>query len=133
MMAVELLDVLSKLPGAMPLQRQNGQLWMDAPDLDVLAMARAMVEFEGRLRTMTGVAISGGETILLYHFLIDAEEVVLAVHTHGNAIQSITPVARSAEQIEREIHDLFSVRFVGHPNLDRIVPPPDVHEGFFHE
>jgi NADH:ubiquinone oxidoreductase subunit C len=39
-------------------------------------------------------------------------------------VDSITPVIKGAAFIEREIHDLFGVKFRGHPSLKRLILPP---------
>jgi NADH-quinone oxidoreductase subunit C len=44
-------------------------------------------------------------------------------------IASITPVWPSADFYEREVFDLFGIRFGGHPNLRRIMMP-DEWEGY---
>ncbi len=40
-------------------------------------------------------------------------------------IDSITPIWPSADFYEREVWDLFGIRFAGHPNLRRIMMPDE--------
>ncbi len=66
---------------------------------------------------------------LSYHILSHAykERIRLRVMLDGNnpTIASITPVWAGANYYEREVFDLFGVRFEGHPNLRRIMMPDD--------
>jgi NADH/F420H2 dehydrogenase subunit C len=45
-------------------------------------------------------------------------------------IDSVTPVWRAAGFLEREVFDLFGIRFRGHPDLRRIMMPEEYDEGY---
>ena len=44
-------------------------------------------------------------------------------------IESVAPIWRSADWLEREVYDLFGVTFRGHPDLRRILMPQNYAEG----
>jgi len=66
---------------------------------------------------------------LAYHLLSmkRKERVRLKVRLGGDdpVIESVTSVWPSANFFEREIFDLFGIRFLGHPYLRRIMMPED--------
>jgi len=66
---------------------------------------------------------------ITYHILSMTlkERIRLTVRLDGEdaSIDSITSVWPSANFYEREVFDLFGVRFSGHPNLTRIMMPTD--------
>jgi NADH-quinone oxidoreductase subunit C len=53
------------------------------------------------------------------------ERVRLKVATNGEGVESVTSVWPSAAWPEREVYDLFGVVFSNHPDLRRILLPPD--------
>jgi NADH-quinone oxidoreductase subunit C len=64
---------------------------------------------------------------VVYHLLAISkkERVRLKVKLDGSSpvVESVTSVWPSANQFEREVFDLFGVRFSGHPRLERILMP----------
>ena len=66
---------------------------------------------------------------VIYHLLSipQKERVRLKVRLNSAdpVIESLTPVWPGANYFEREIFDLFGVRFAGHPYLRRILMPED--------
>jgi len=66
---------------------------------------------------------------VVYHLLSipKKERVRVKARVHGSSasIESVTSVWPAANHYEREVFDLFGVRFTGHPNLKRIMMPDD--------
>jgi NADH-quinone oxidoreductase subunit C len=62
--------------------------------------------------------------ILSHHFKERIRLRVL-IEEADPAVESITSVWPSANYYEREVFDLFGIRFEGHPNLRRIMMPED--------
>jgi NADH-quinone oxidoreductase subunit C len=66
---------------------------------------------------------------VVYHLLSipNKERVRLKVRLNSGspAIESLTPVWPGANYFEREVFDLFGIRFNGHPYLRRILMPED--------
>jgi NADH-quinone oxidoreductase subunit C len=66
---------------------------------------------------------------VVYHIvsfsLKERIRLVAPVDSIDPSIDSITPVWPSANFYEREVWDLFGVRFNGHPNLRRIMMPDE--------
>jgi hypothetical protein len=129
-------DVVARLrgvPGAAALLRRPDGLWMEAPGLDVLSMAVVMAREDARLITMTGVPGCGIETTVVYHYAVGTTVVHVKTETRQRGLPSIAAVLPAAGWIEREIADLFAVRFDGHPAPGRLLRPPALSPGFFHD
>jgi NADH-quinone oxidoreductase subunit C len=62
---------------------------------------------------------------LLSHFYKEYIRLRVLVDAAAPEVDSITPLWPSANFYEREIFDLFGIRFSGHPNLRRIMMPDD--------
>ena len=45
--------------------------------------------------------------------------------TNDLTVESLANIWRSADWLEREVYDLFGVRFLNHPDLKRILNPDD--------
>lgn len=67
------------------------------------------------------------EVVYHLHSLTQNRRLRLKCRLSGEApeIDSVYPVWRSADWFEREVFDLFGVRFRNHPNLTRILMPLD--------
>jgi len=91
-------------------------------------------ELSGRYVILTGVDTPAGVEVL-YHFSFDGVGLVVTLRVlldkDKPEIDSITPIVRGAEWIEREIHELLGVEFVGHPNMRRLILAEDWPEGVY--
>ncbi len=81
-----------------------------------------------RFNTASCVDMREGMEIL-YHFTIEEAALVITLKAYLDKenlqIDSLTPIMKGAEWIEREIHELFGVEFKNHPNLKRLLLPDD--------
>lgn len=85
-------------------------------------------ELGGRLSTITAVDQRSGIE-LLYHLAVNHEGILISVRVLVEkpepAIGSLTDIIPAADWIEREIHEMFGVFFVGHPRLEKLLLPDD--------
>ena len=98
--------------------------------LEALRRAKNKLKFE-RLSTVTAVDRYPAEPRfeIVYHLQAIAAKqwLRLKVRLSGDnpEMESAFAVYRSANWYEREVFDLFGVRFLNHPNLTRIMMPDD--------
>lgn len=72
---------------------------------------------------------------ILYHFTFDKLSFIISIRVkldrNNPKIDSITPIIKGAEWIEREMHELIGIDFPGHPNLKRLLLPDDWPQGVY--
>ena len=108
--------------------------WMDRTDKAKAKVRRLVEGVETEVEEVTEVRRPGFlEAVYhLYSMALKHGPVVIRMRTRnrsdGAVLPSLTPVWRSCEFQEREIFDLYGVRFEGHPDLRRIL----MWEGFQH-
>jgi NADH-quinone oxidoreductase subunit C len=84
-----------------------------------------------RLSTVTAIdrypAEPRFEVVYHLHSIEHNERVRLKCRVRGedSVIESVTGVWRGANWYEREVFDLFGIKFLGHPDLRRIMMPDD--------
>jgi len=102
---------------------------------DVLRLLKTQHAFR-RLEDLTAVDESARRNradypdyTLVYHLLSydTASRVRLKVALHGQdpLVDSVTDIWPCANWYEREVFDMFGIRFNSHPNLRRLILPPD--------
>jgi len=85
-----------------------------------------------RMSIATGIDTRTGIE-MLYHMAFDKHALVVTVRTVVEKpelkMPTLTDIIPAANWIEREIHEMLGVDFIGHPNLDRLLLPDDWEEG----
>ena len=108
-------------------------------ELTFLIKPEAALAFCGTLRQSFGFERVSGitcvdywprsprfELIYLLHSIRNNRRIRLKVALGENEeIESVAPIWRGANWYEREVFDLFGITFRNHPNLERILMPPD--------
>ena len=98
--------------------------------VEALRRAKASLGFE-RLSTVTAVDRHPAEPRfeIVYHLQAIARKQRLRlkarVSSDPGEIETATSIYRSANWYEREVFDLFGVRFTNHPDMTRILMPDD--------
>jgi NADH-quinone oxidoreductase subunit C len=92
------------------------------------------VDLEARFNIASGVDTRFNIEIL-YHFTIERLNLLISIRVKLDRekprIDSITPLMKGAEWIEREMHELIGIDFIGHPNLKRLLLPDEWPQGVF--
>jgi len=72
---------------------------------------------------------------ILYHFTFDEVNLTTTFRTKLDKnhleIESLAPLFKGADWIEREIHEMLGINFKGHPNLTRLLLPDEWPEGVY--
>ena len=115
-------------------EKNKQRYYIDIHPNNIVECARIMFkEIGARFATATGIDTPKGFEVL-YHFSYDKSGKfftlrVLIVSKKNPEIDSITPVTKAAEWIEREIYEMLGIKFRNHPNLKRLLLSDDFPQG----
>lgn len=86
---------------------------------------RLLQEGGARLLTLSATRDVEEELVLTYTFELGrGSYLVMTTPTHERSLESLFSTFPAADFLEREVNQLFGVKFLGHPNL----PQPTRHE-----
>ena len=72
---------------------------------------------------------------ILYHFSNDLNGLVLNIHVilskKKPEVESLTGIFEASNWIEREMHELFGINFLNHPNLEKLISEGNWAEGVY--
>jgi len=70
-----------------------------------------------------------------YHFSKDQEGLILNIHIvldkDNPRVESLSNMFNASNWIEREIHELFGINFLNHPNQDKLISEGNWAEGVY--
>lgn len=62
---------------------------------------------------------------IYYHFSLDTEGMILSLHVIIDSdkpqIESLSNMFSASNWIEREMHELFGINFINHPNQEKLI------------
>ena len=114
-------------------KKSERRIYLDINPADLTDFAQYIFRDMGaRFAIASGVDTPKGIEIL-YHFSFDSSGLVLSLRIlldrNSPEVESLTPIFRAAEWIEREINELLGVNFRNHPNLRHLLLPDDWPKG----
>ena len=72
---------------------------------------------------------------IFYHFSLDTSGLVLNLHVLLNElkpeVESLSNMFEASNWIEREMHELFGINFLKHPNLDQLLSEGNWAKGVY--
>lgn len=132
----EILDeIKNKFPEVSVKLHSRRRTYIRIPRERAYDLAKFLFEEKGcRLSTATGIDTREGIEIL-YHFSFDPAGTYYNIKTtvpkDDLKIRSLADFLPAANWIEREIHELLGVDFVGHPNLAPLLTAENWPEGAY--
>lgn len=110
-----------RFPQIEVLEKNSRRLYIRIPREQLTAAARFLHEERGmRLSICTGIDTREGFEVL-YHFSEDSSGIIytlkVLVPKDDPKVESLGSWFPAAQWIEREMHELLGIDFVGHPNM----------------
>jgi len=116
-------------------EKSAKRVYVTVPKPDAKELVRfLLLELGARFSIASGVDTRSGIEIL-YHMAFDELGLMVSVRTLVEkpelAMETFTDFMPAADWIEREIHEMLGVNFIGHPHLERFLLPDDWPEGVY--
>ena len=115
-------------------EKTSGRIYLEIFPGDIREIvSSAYNNFNLRFITASGTD-SRSQIDIIYHFADDLSGDVISFRTaikdkRNPSIDSLTPVCKAADWIEREMHELLGINFKGHPKLKHLLLGEDWPEG----
>jgi len=115
--------------------RSPRRVYLDVRPEDLTEVADELFNGMGaRYAIASGMQTADGFEVL-HHFAFDSDHVVVSVRVRSGPdeprFDSLAPIIKGAEFIEREMRDLLGIEFQGHPNPTRLILSDDWPDGVY--
>ena len=91
-------------------------------------------DLQARLNTASGVDVRTHIEIL-YHFSLEYINLLISLRVkldrNKPSVESLAPLFKGANWIEREMHEILGIDFKGHPDMRRLLLPDEWPEGVY--
>jgi Ni,Fe-hydrogenase III component G len=115
-------------------QKAPRRVYCDIRPSDIVAVAAYLFNDLGaRFVIISGIDTRDGIEVL-YHFSDDSTGTMITLRTlivdkKDPKIESLSALIKGTAWIEREVHELLGVTFIGNPNMKHLLLPEDWPEG----
>lgn len=116
---------------------KNGNLWLEVKSEEITKTLANLKNLGlNFLSCISGLDCLDKGFCLIYHLSsLDDYGAVVNVKTSISKdrpeVPSVSSIFKAAELYERETFDLLGIKFIGHPNLKRLLLPEDVPEDYY--
>jgi NADH-quinone oxidoreductase subunit C len=116
------------------IKNQKRMIITVSPD-SIIEVAKYLYKTEGfRFIIATALHTKRGFEIH-YHFSKDATGLILNIHVildnNNPEIESLSNMFNASNWIEREMHELFGINFLNHPNQEKLISEGNWAEGVY--
>jgi NADH:ubiquinone oxidoreductase subunit C len=110
----QLETISEKLGIKEPWVNKGGVQWLEPGTVSIRELAKAMNELQARFITITSYQLPKDEGFKLeYHWDISGQLLGFPFKLASNSIESIYDLCEAVDWIEREIHEEYSIDFLG--------------------
>jgi len=117
------------------LERSPKRIYIEIPSSALLSMATYIFKDLGARFNIASGLDTRHNFEILYHFSFDLLDLIVSLRVvlpkDKPEIVSLTPLLEGANWIEREITEMLGINFIGHPDMRRLLLPPDWPEGVY--
>ena len=116
------------------IEKPGRRVYLKVPASLICEIAKFLfADLGARLATASGVDTPYDRMEILYHFSFDKYGYIVSVRVDvakpALEIESLAPIIKGAEWIEREMHELLGINFKNHPNLKHLLLADEWPEG----